>query len=69
MHTDKMLDLMSDWIGDLTSARVLDVLSAVLHLPEKDVRGRYRRANSRRGGTFMGLPSMRMAITSLRPVM
>lgn len=38
VHTDKMLDLMSDWIGDLTSARVLHVLSAVLRLPEKDVR-------------------------------
>jgi SpoVK/Ycf46/Vps4 family AAA+-type ATPase len=38
VHTDKMLDLMSDWIGDLTSARVFHVLSSVLRLAEKDVR-------------------------------
>ncbi|EIM98549.1 ATPase AAA [Paraburkholderia hospita] len=38
VHTDKMLDLMSDWIGDLTSARVFHVLSSVLRLQEKDVR-------------------------------
>ncbi|GJH14290.1 hypothetical protein CBA19CS11_35650 [Caballeronia novacaledonica] len=38
VHTDRMLDLMSDWIGELTSARLFHVLSTVLRLPEADVR-------------------------------
>jgi transitional endoplasmic reticulum ATPase len=38
IHTDRVLDLMSDWIGDVTSAKLFHVLSTVLNLPEKVVR-------------------------------
>lgn len=38
VHTDQVLDLMSDWVGDLTSARLFHALSAVLAIPEKEVR-------------------------------
>ncbi|WP_207002107.1 AAA family ATPase [Trinickia mobilis] len=38
VHTDRVLDLMSDWVGDLTSAKLFHVLSAVLDISEKTVR-------------------------------
>jgi SpoVK/Ycf46/Vps4 family AAA+-type ATPase len=38
VHTDQVLDLMSDWVGDLTSARLFHAVSAVLAIPEKEVR-------------------------------
>lgn len=38
VHTDLVLDKMSDWVGDLTSARLYNTLSAVLDIEEKAVR-------------------------------
>jgi SpoVK/Ycf46/Vps4 family AAA+-type ATPase len=38
VHTDLVLDKMSDWVGDLTSARLYHALSAVLDIEEKAVR-------------------------------
>lgn len=37
VHTDRVLDKMSDWIGDLTSAGLYYALSAVLAVDEKAV--------------------------------
>jgi transitional endoplasmic reticulum ATPase len=38
VHADRMLDLMSDWTGDLTTVRLSHVLAAVLDIDEAEVR-------------------------------
>ncbi|WP_201700344.1 AAA family ATPase [Paraburkholderia hiiakae] len=39
VHTDRVLDKMSDWVGELTSAGLYYALGAVLGIDEKAVRG------------------------------
>jgi transitional endoplasmic reticulum ATPase len=55
-HTDQVLELMSDWVGELTSAKLFHALGAVLAIPEKQVRAALSSqgtlARSRQNRTF-----------------